>query len=94
MTIDDCYGLSDIFGACAGMCKVKEGLHWAEDHILVEVVDPDTGEEVAEGERGGMILTSLKKVVGIKPAIKVLDAKSLTRETHKAKRVRDERKQD
>jgi len=58
----DYYGLSDIFGACAAMCEEKEGLHWAEDHILVEVVDPDTGEEVPEGERGEMILTSLKKV--------------------------------
>lgn len=58
----DYYGLSDIFGACAGQCEYKTGLHWAEDHILVEVVDPDTGEEVAEGERGEMILTSLKKV--------------------------------
>ena len=57
----DYYGLSDIFGACAGMCEAKEGLHWAEDHILVEVVDTETGEEVAEGQRGEMILTSLKK---------------------------------
>ncbi len=57
----DYYGLSDIFGACAGMCEYKEGLHWAEDHILVEVVDPDTGEELPEGERGEMVLTSLKK---------------------------------
>lgn len=58
----DYYGLSDIFGACAGMCENKEGLHWAEDQILVEVVDPDTGEEVQEGERGELVLTSLKKV--------------------------------
>lgn len=58
----DYYGLSDIFGACAAMCEAKEGLHWAEDHILVEVVDPETGEEVPEGERGEMILTSLKKI--------------------------------
>jgi len=57
----DYYGLSDIFGACAAMCEAKEGLHWAEDHILVEVVDPETDEEVPEGERGEMILTSLKK---------------------------------
>jgi len=57
----DYYGLSDIFGACAAMCEAKEGLHWAEDHILVEVVDPETGAEVPEGERGEMILTSLKK---------------------------------
>ncbi|MGI6551845.1 MAG: phenylacetate--CoA ligase [Clostridia bacterium] len=57
----DYYGLSDIFGACAGMCEKKEGLHWAEDHIFVEVIDPDTGEEVPEGERGELVLTSLKK---------------------------------
>ncbi len=57
----DYYGLSDIFGACAGMCEEREGLHWAEDHILIEVVNPDTGEEVAEGERGELVLTSLKK---------------------------------
>ncbi|MDM8524160.1 phenylacetate--CoA ligase [Desulfococcaceae bacterium HSG8] len=58
----DYYGLSDIFGACAGMCEAKDGLHWAEDHIYIEVVDPDTGEEVPEGERGELILTSIKKV--------------------------------
>jgi phenylacetate-CoA ligase len=57
----DYYGLSDIFGACAGMCEAREGLHWAEDHILVEVINPETGEEVPEGERGEMVLTTLKK---------------------------------
>lgn len=56
----DYYGLSDIFGACAGMCEYKEGLHWAEDQIFVEVLAPN-GEEVAEGERGELVLTSLKK---------------------------------
>jgi phenylacetate-CoA ligase len=57
----DYYGLSDIFGSCAGMCEEKNGLHWAEDHILVEVLDPNTGEPVPEGERGEMVLTTLKK---------------------------------
>ena len=58
----DFYGLSDIFGACAGTCEYQNGLHWAEDHIFTEVVDPETGEEVPEGERGELVLTSLKKV--------------------------------
>ncbi len=58
----DYYGLSDIFGACAGMCEARNGLHWAEDHIYIEIVDPDTGEELPEGERGELVLTSLKKV--------------------------------
>lgn len=57
----DYYGLSDIFGACAGMCEEKHGLHWAEDHILVEILDPQNGEPVKEGERGEMVLTTLKK---------------------------------
>ncbi|HAP99101.1 MAG TPA: CoF synthetase, partial [Rhodospirillum rubrum] len=52
---------SDIFGACAGMCEERQGLHWAEDHILVEVLDPLTGEPVAEGERGELVLTTLRK---------------------------------
>ena len=57
----DYYGLSDIFGSCAGMCEEKDGLHWAEDHIHIEVLNPDTGEPVPEGERGEMVLTTLKK---------------------------------
>jgi phenylacetate-CoA ligase len=60
-SVYDYYGLSDIFGSCAGMCEEKHGLHWAEDHILVEVLDPDTHEPVAEGERGELVLTTLKK---------------------------------
>lgn len=60
-SVYDYYGLSDIFGSCAGMCEEKHGLHWAEDHILVEVLDPDTQEPVAEGERGELVLTTLKK---------------------------------
>jgi len=57
----DYYGLSDIFGACAGECEARSGLHFAEDHIFVEVLDPDTGEEVKEGERGELVMTTLKK---------------------------------
>ncbi|MES2879270.1 MAG: phenylacetate--CoA ligase [Pseudomonadota bacterium] len=57
----DYYGLSDIFGSCAGMCEEKDGLHWAEDHILVEVLDPKTSEPVPEGQRGELVLTTLKK---------------------------------
>lgn len=60
-SVYDYYGLSDIFGSCAGMCEEKNGLHWAEDHILVEVLDPESGEPVKEGERGELVLTTLKK---------------------------------
>lgn len=57
----DFYGISDIFGACAGMCSERSGLHVAEDHILVEVINPDTLQPVPEGERGELVLTTLKK---------------------------------
>jgi len=60
-SVYDYYGLSDIFGSCAGMCERKDGLHWAEDHILPEVLDPDTQEPVPLGERGELVLTTLKK---------------------------------
>lgn len=57
----DFYGISDIFGACAGMCSERDGLHVAEDHVLVEVLDQTTLEPVAEGERGELVLTTLRK---------------------------------
>ncbi|HCQ89018.1 MULTISPECIES: phenylacetate--CoA ligase family protein [unclassified Clostridium] len=57
----DFFGISDIFGACAGMCEVRNGLHIAEDHLLVEVLDLETGEPVADGERGEIVLTTLRK---------------------------------
>jgi len=60
-SVFDYYGLSDIFGSCAGMCEQKDGLHWAEDHIYVEVLDPATGEPVPFGQRGELVLTTLKK---------------------------------
>jgi phenylacetate-CoA ligase len=57
----DYYGLSDIFGSCAGMCPEKNGLHLAEDNILLEVLDPETLAPVADGEPGEMVLTTLSK---------------------------------
>jgi len=57
----DFFGLSDIFGACAGMCEKKDGLHIAEDHILVETVDIKTGSVLAPGEQGELVMTSIRK---------------------------------
>ena len=57
----DFFGISDIFGACAGMCEAKDGLHLAEDHILVETVDPETGEVLPDGAKGELVLTTLRK---------------------------------
>jgi len=57
----DFYGISDIFGACAGMCGARDGLHIVEDHLVVEVIDPATLEPVPDGERGELVLTTLRK---------------------------------
>lgn len=57
----DFFGLSDIYGACAAMCEAKDGLHIVEDQILVETVDPATGEVLAPGEVGELVYTTLMK---------------------------------
>jgi phenylacetate-CoA ligase len=45
----------------SGECECGCGLHIAEDHVLWELVDPDTGETVEPGEQGELVLTSLTK---------------------------------
>lgn len=57
----DFYGISDIFGACAAQCREHDGLHIAEDNVLVEVLDLHTGEPVKDGERGELVFTTLRK---------------------------------
>ncbi|MDA8065667.1 MAG: phenylacetate--CoA ligase [Thermaerobacter sp.] len=58
----DIYGLTEIIGpGVAVECSAHQGLHIAEDHFLPEVVDPDTGEPLAEGETGELVLTTLTK---------------------------------
>jgi phenylacetate-CoA ligase len=58
----DNYGLTEVIGpGVAGECELKDGMHVAEDHFIVEVVDPESGEPVAEGELGELVFTSLTK---------------------------------
>lgn len=57
----DFYGLSDIYGACAAMCEAKDGLHIAEDQILVETIDLHTGEILPAGQVGELVYTTLRK---------------------------------
>lgn len=58
----DIYGLSEMGGpGVAGECPCRCGLHLAEDHFLVEVVDPLTGEPLPEGQEGELIFTTLTK---------------------------------
>jgi phenylacetate-CoA ligase len=56
------YGLSEMCGpGVAFECPDQSGLHIWEDHFLVEIIDPETGASLPEGECGEMVLTSLAK---------------------------------
>ncbi len=59
----DIYGLSEVIGpGVANECvETKDGLHIWEDHFYPEVINPETGELVAEGEQGELVFTSLTK---------------------------------
>ncbi len=59
----DIYGLSEVLGpGVAVEClEAKNGLHIAEDHFLAEIIDPDTGESLSDGERGELVFTSITK---------------------------------
>jgi phenylacetate-CoA ligase len=57
------YGLSEMCGpgVAAECLEARDGLHVQEDHFLVEVIDPETGEPVAQGEDGELVFTTLLK---------------------------------
>ena len=59
----DIYGLSEVMGpGVANECvETKDGLHIWEDHFYPEVVDPETGAVLPDGERGELVFTSLTK---------------------------------
>ena len=59
----DIYGLSEVIGpGVAQECvETKDGLHVWEDHFYPEVVDPVTGEALADGDEGELVFTSLTK---------------------------------
>ncbi|SAI68050.1 phenylacetate-coenzyme A ligase [Bordetella ansorpii] len=59
----DIYGLSEVMGpGVASECvESKDGPVVWEDHFYAEIIDPDTGEPVAEGEEGELVFTSLTK---------------------------------
>ena len=59
----DIYGLSEVMGpGVANECvETKDGLHVWEDHFYPEVVDPETGAPLPDGEEGELVFTSLTK---------------------------------
>ncbi|RLF91119.1 phenylacetate--CoA ligase [Thermococci archaeon] len=58
----DHYGLTEVIGPGVSFeCEAKDGLHVNSDHFLMEIIDPETGEQVGEGEKGELVFTSLTK---------------------------------
>ena len=62
ITAIDIYGLSEVMGpGVAAECVHQHGLHVFEDHFLIEIIDPETLQPVADGEYGEVVFTTLTK---------------------------------
>ena len=58
----DIYGLTEIYGPGIGInCRYDSGIHYWDDYVYIEIVDPDTGEPVPDGEEGEIVITTLVK---------------------------------
>ena len=58
----DIYGLTELIGpGIASECKCKNGLHFNEDYFYPEIINPETGEVLPDGEKGELIITSLQR---------------------------------
>ena len=58
----DIYGLTEVYGPGIGIsCDAHDGIHYWDDYVYLEIVDPKTGENLPDGEWGEIVLTTLKK---------------------------------
>ena len=58
----DIYGLSEIIGPGVAIeCGFQQGMHVFEDHFYPEIINPETGEVLPDGETGELVLTTLSK---------------------------------
>lgn len=58
----DIYGLSEVIGpGVAFECECQNGLHVNEDHFYIEIIDPDTGVPVPDGQEGEIVFTCMTK---------------------------------
>ncbi|WP_017727878.1 phenylacetate--CoA ligase PaaK [Halalkalibacterium ligniniphilum] len=78
----DIYGLSEVLGPGVSVeChEAQDGLHIADDHFFVEVIDPETLQPVPEGENGELVFTSLTKEALPIIRYRTGDIASITRE--------------
>ncbi|MDR0947323.1 MAG: phenylacetate--CoA ligase [Ruminococcus sp.] len=60
--IFDIYGLTEIYGPGIAIdCSKHEGMHWRDDFMYFEIIDPVTGKNLPDGESGELVITTLKK---------------------------------
>lgn len=58
----DIYGLTEVYGPGIGMsCDYECGMHYWDDYLYFEIVDPHTGKNVPDGEIGELVITTLRK---------------------------------
>ena len=58
----DIYGLTELSGPGVSFeCSAQAGMHINEDHFIAEIIDPDTGEVLPEGEQGELVFTAITK---------------------------------
>ena len=58
----DIYGLTEIYGPGIGInCYMQTGMHYWDDYIYIESIDPKTGKQVEDGEEGEIVITTLVK---------------------------------
>lgn len=58
----DIYGLTELCGPGVSFeCSEQTGMHINEDHFIAEIIDPETGEQLPEGELGELVFTSITK---------------------------------
>ena len=58
----DIYGLTEIYGPGIGInCKYETGMHYWDDYLYIEIIDPATGKNVPDGEMGEVVITTLVK---------------------------------
>ncbi|MBP0956691.1 MAG: phenylacetate--CoA ligase [Oscillospiraceae bacterium] len=58
----DIYGLTEIYGPGIGInCSEERGIHYWDDYIYIEIIDPKTGKPVPDGTEGEIVITTLVK---------------------------------
>ena len=60
--LHDIYGLTEIYGPGIGInCQAQSAMHCWDDYLYLEIIDPDTGQVLPDGQSGELVITTLQK---------------------------------